>query len=225
MTSVPYEQPEGLQMYGELIAVHTIMRRGAALVVTALERLAGRQPVNVRTLVRVARWQAGFVRCHHAGEDDLFWPVLRRLFPDTAPVLDTLSAQHEALDAELATLSAAICRLGATNRAGDLDAMTAAAAGALPMANQVREALAAHLCAEEPVLQKLFPQVPDDDVRRLRAVIPAPRSGPDLVFGLMEHPTPAPGCDSMMTGVPKPLIWIRPLLLNRFRATRRALEG
>ena len=223
-------QPEGLRMYDELAAVHTIMRRGAVLSAAAIDHLASGSPLDVATLVRLVRWQAGFVHHHHESEDEQFWPVLRRLFPDDMAPLDALSTEHEILDVTLKTLSQAIDAIALTRRLKGTDAHAAAvglaATEALPAAEKLRDVLISHLDNEEPVLQKLFPQVPDADIRRLRAAIVAgaPRSGPHLVLGLLDDPTPAPGYNAMLQNFPRPVRWLRPLLVKRYWATKNALS-
>ena len=216
------EKSEGLKMYDELIAVHTIMRRGSELTADALERLAAGRPVDVRQLVRLARWQSDFVHHHHESEDELFWPVLRDLFPSVVAGLDALSAEHEKLDTELRTLSAAIAHLA--SKGADV---RAAAAAAAPSAVTVRDVLLGHLDTEEPVLEELFPQVPDADIIRLRKAIlaGAPRGGPDLVIGLLSEPVPAPGYATVFASFPAPVRLMKPLLLGKFHSTLKALAG
>lgn len=220
---------EGLRMYDELIAVHTIMRRGAELVASALERLATGERPSIAALVRVARWQAEFVHHHHASEDEQLWPVLRHLFPGAMASLDDLTAQHGQLDAELKALSAAIDYIEGARRLNGQAALAAAvgiaAMQAGPAAANVRDTLVAHLDAEEPVLRELFPQTPPAATRQLRkAVISgAPRSGRDLVLGLLEDPDPATGCKVMMRDLPRPVRLLRPVLLMRYAATKASL--
>jgi hypothetical protein len=108
----------------------------------------------------------------------------------------------------------------ATGAAASTDACTAAAAAA-----NVRDILAAHLDAEEPVLRELFPQTPPAEIRRLRKAIVdgAPRSGPDLVLGLLADPSPAPGHDEITQNFPAPVRLLRPLFRKRYQATKRSL--
>lgn len=214
-------QSEGLRMYDELIAVHTIMRRGAILTAAALHRLAQGGDVNVRTLVDVARWQAVFVHHHHQSEDELFWPVLRAQFPESVAALDGLTAEHDVLDTELQRLSKAIDAISANQSA----AADLARDEALPTAERVRDVLIGHLDTEEPALKVLFPQVPAADVVRLRKAIVAgsPRSGPDLVIGLLEDPTPAVGYDAMISNFPAPIRWLRPVLRRRYATRKKSL--
>jgi hemerythrin-like domain-containing protein len=218
--TAPAVRTEGSQMYDELIAVHTIMRRGAELTADAFARRAAGEPVGIKALVGTARWLVAFVHHHHASEDEQFWPVLRERFPDAVAALDGLTAEHHALDEELKGLTRAVDAL-ASGSAGDAAARGAAAAA------KVRDLLLRHLDAEEPALVDLMPQVPDAQITRLRQAIVdgAPKSGPDLVLGLLEDPDRPAGYDHMMGNFPPPVRWLRPLLLRRYRARRKALGG
>ncbi len=184
-------EPERLLLYYELVAVHDLLRLGAELVTSALERLAGGDPLNVGELVPVVRWQVEFLHRHHASEDELLWPMLRRVFPDDLATMDSLLVEHEALcrhgddlDAAMDALTAAVSDLSV----GDALAVAVglAALEGLPAAVSLRTALAAHLDSEESVLRRLLPQVPDADVGRLREAVVAgtPRSGPDTMSEL-----------------------------------------
>ncbi len=222
---------EGLRMYDELIAVHTIMLRGAELVASTLDRLAAGGRPGIPELVRVARWQAEFVHRHHASQDERFWPVLRHLFPDARARLDDLTAQHGQLDAELKALGAGIDYIDGTRRLAGRAALAAAVGAAAiqagPAAANVRDALVAHLDAAEPVLRELFAQTPPAAIRQLRKAIisGAPRSGPDLVLGLLADPGPATGREALTRHLPRPVRLLRPVLLMRYRATKASLGG
>jgi hypothetical protein len=240
MSAIPASPGEGARLYEELLAVHAIMRRGNALVAASFERLASGDPVDPAALVATTRWLTGFVHHHHRSEDALLWPVLREQFPEAVADLDRLTKEHEALDAELDLLTEAVDAIegalgagsgrgaGGRGRAQHANAVAVvgiAAVSGHPAAAKVRDILANHLAAEEPVLQELFPQVPDDSIVRLRKAIVdgAPRTGPHLVLGLMEDPDPVPGFAAMRGNLPAPLRWARPLLLNRYRTVVRSL--
>jgi hemerythrin-like domain-containing protein len=222
MTFTAHDDTEGLRLFDELLAVHTILRRGSAVVADALGALGAGRPVDVRTLVSVARWHSTFLHHHHQSEDELFWPLLRRLFPQAGEDLARLTAEHVDLDAELAVLADAIDQIGAGDgrRARDVAASTGHKA-----ALRARESLAAHLDDEEPVMRELFPQTPAADIVELRKAIvaAAPKAGPDLVLGLLVDPDPAPGYEIMLANFPPPVRWARPLLMRRYRIRRRAL--
>jgi hemerythrin-like domain-containing protein len=228
MTNFSPERAEGLRLYDELLAVHAILRRGSALLVESLGALEAGRSVHLGTLVAVARWHAAFLHHHHHSEDEQFWPLLRQLFPGSAEDLARLSAEHEELDAELKILSEAVDGIDAL-RGSAADRRAAARRIADCTAHLVavdcHNALVAHLDDEEPVLRTLFPQVPPDRIRRLRAAIvaAAPKSGPDLVLGLLSDPEPAPGYEDITQNFPAPVRWLRPVLLARYRSRRRAL--
>lgn len=207
-----------MSIYDELIAVHTIMRRSTVMTVTALERLTPGRPVT--PVVALIRWQAAFIHHHHQSEDDLFWPVLRELFPDAVATLDELTEQHHVLDTELTNLSAAADAIA--NSPG-----SAIAEPARAHAEKVRDVLSSHLDAEEPVLATLFPRTPEARIAELRKAIVAgaPRSGPDLVLGLLDDPEPAQGSALMRGNFPPPVRLLRPLLLRRYRARKQQLLG
>ncbi|MGC4936493.1 hemerythrin domain-containing protein [Kribbella sp. DT2] len=240
------DRTEGLRLYDELIAVHTIMRRSTALVVDALQALTAGRPVRVATLVKLIDWQAGFVHHHHESEDELFWPVLRARFPEVVAQLDALSIEHDKLDGALEHLSTEAAALrgapagrgtrgasGAEESRGaatDADSRGAPAgqtqaASLLPAALEVRDILAGHLDTEEPILHALFPDVPADEIITLRKAIVAgaPKAGPEWVLGLMENPTRAQGYDIMMANFPPPVRWLRPILLRSYAKARRSL--
>ncbi|GAB3814893.1 hemerythrin domain-containing protein [Kribbella italica] len=222
---------EGLRLYDELIAVHTIMRRSTALVVDALQALIDGRPVRVATLVKLIDWQAAFVHHHHESEDELFWPVLRGRFPEVVAQLDALSVEHDKLDGALEQLSTEAAALrGAPADLGLHGApagqgLQGRAASLLPSALEVRDVLAGHLDTEEPILRELFPDVPAGEIITLRKAIVAgaPKAGPEWVLGLMENPTRTQGYAIMMANFPPPVRWLRPILLRSYAKARRSL--
>jgi hemerythrin-like domain-containing protein len=228
MINASPDRAEGLRLYDELLAVHTILRRGSALLVESLGALKAGRPVHLGALVAVARWHTAFLHHHHHSEDEQFWPLLRELFPASVEDLSRLTAEHEELDAELKILGEAIDAIGALTgnaAARQVAARNVAERTAHSSAVVCHNALVAHLDDEEPVLRTLFPQVAPDRIRRLRAAIvaAAPKSGPDLVLGLLADPEPAPGYEHMIQNFPAPVRWLRPVLLARYRSRRRAL--
>ncbi|WP_162793826.1 hemerythrin domain-containing protein [Streptomyces paludis] len=229
MAVSPALRAERSRMYEELLVEHTIMRRGAALVVAGFTRLADGESVDVRTLIGTTRWLVDFVGGQHTSEVRLFWPVLRDLFPAAVAELDRGAAEHEALDAELHALRRSVDALAARQLGGGpavtLEVVSEAAMSGLPSAQRVQSLLAKHFDTEEPVLLGLIPRVPDRDVARLRGAIreAAPRTAPHLVFGLMEDPERLPGHTALMNNFPASVRWLRPVLLARYRSVKRAL--
>jgi hemerythrin-like domain-containing protein len=215
-------------LYEELLALHGIMRRGTALVAGSFTRLAAGDHVNLAALVSTSSWLAEFIHHHHRIEEDLLWPVLRELVPRAAADLNRLTTEHESLDAELEVLKTAAAIVGARDAKGNVNVMAAVGYAALagnPAAQKVQDILANHLASEEPVLEELFPKIPDGQVTRLRKVMVDGfhRGEPHLVLGLMAEPEPVRGYGELRADLPAPLRWKSPLLVNRYRAVAKSL--
>lgn len=230
MMAAPVTRRTGqARMYEEFLAVHTIMRRGTALVSESFERLVAGEPVDVKVLVGAARWLIEFAHRHQVSEDGQFWPVLRDRFPEAVAELDRVTAEHPAIDVELHALSRAVDAIDTPRLPGEREAVLVvvgqAVLSGLPALQGVQALLTRRFEEEEPVLLDLFPKVPDEDVPRLREAIVdgAPHVGPHLVFGLMEDPGPIPGYEVMTGNFPMPVRWMRPVLLARYRAIKKAL--
>ncbi|MFI6702792.1 hemerythrin domain-containing protein [Streptomyces sp. NPDC050509] len=229
MAVSPALRAERTRIHDELLAEHTLMRRGATLVTASLSALADGRPVDVRTLVGTARWLIEFVHGQRASESELLWPVLRELFPGPVAELEGTAVEREALDAELYTLARAVDAIAAREVTGGrgevLVVVGEAAMTGLPSAIRVLSILNRNLDEEEPVLLELFPRVPDREVPRLRSAIVhgGPRTGPHLVFGLLEDPDRVPGRTALLGSFPASVRWLRPVFLARYRSTKRAL--
>jgi hemerythrin-like domain-containing protein len=216
---------EGLRMYDELIAVHTVMRRGADLTVAALWQLSVRGRADVITALSTGQWFVEFVNHHHDSEDELLWPVLREEFPRQVVVLDSLSRQHEKLEQALFSLGERLRMLAGVGRLIDGSRFDEAVIAALADAEDLRISLAEHLAAEEPVLREMFPRIADEDVRRIRAAIvaSAPRRGSSLLLGLLRDPTPSVGHRALVSNLPITFRLLRPVLLLLYRHRIRRL--
>jgi hypothetical protein len=114
---------------------------------------------------------------------------------------------------------------GTGKEAGDPEGAAGSAREAAAAAANVRDTLATHFEEEEPVLRDLLPLTPPAEISRLRKAITdsARRSDPDLVLGLLDDPSPAPGHNSLKQNFPAPVNLLRPLLPRKYRATKRSL--
>src|ERR1700716_1144007 len=143
-------QSESDKIYDELIAAHTIMRRGVDLLRTALAR-APTAPVEVDSCVGGGRWLLEFVHQHQRTESDLFWQPLADASPTDIGELHDLTVQHIQIDRELDQLASRLDHLEAGREA--------AAAQALRDLDVVRQTLSDHLDEEESLLKALFPML------------------------------------------------------------------
>ncbi|WP_030751247.1 hemerythrin domain-containing protein [Streptomyces sp. NRRL F-5135] len=229
MAASPALEAERSRLGDELLAVHTIMRRGTALVSEAFARLAGGYSVDVKVLVNATRWLIAFIHGHHESAEQTLWPVLRDRFPERAVDLDLLTTEHQALEVELHALARVVDAIDIPQVPGEREAVLgivgAVALTGLPAVETVQTSMERHADAEEPVLLDLFPKVADEDVAQLRSAVfdGAPHAGPSLVFGLMGDPEPVAGYERIIDGFPVTVRWLRPVLRARYKAVKKAL--
>ncbi|NEB12366.1 hemerythrin domain-containing protein [Streptomyces coelicoflavus] len=224
--SDPAQSP-GARMYEEFVAIHAVLRRGTRLVVDAYERLADGHAVDTGTLVDAGRWLLAFTHAHHKAEDDLFWPVLQKLYPGAQAQLKELSDDHVVLDRRLHALEAALDDLETVTRDGTATRSPDGARAGAEAARQVHQVLDGHLTAEEAVVEGLFPGVPADDIDRLREafVQGSPRFGLHFMFGLLADPEPARGRNLLTENFPPQLRAAGPQMISRYEVSKQELRG
>ncbi|MFF4836404.1 hemerythrin domain-containing protein [Streptomyces sp. NPDC001315] len=223
-SQVPAE--EGARLFEELLAVHTVMTRGAQLIAGSFTRLAGGAAVDTKTLVTTTQWLVDFARRHQRSGDKLLWPVLRERFPLALRRLDRLT-EDDALNERIDELDGVIARIADERTVGGSVDWGHAMKEGTVSSHRIRDGLAEQLAVEETLLRGLFAKAPDEDIRSLRKAVRdgLPRTGPHLVFGLLEHPEPVPGRDRVHACFPQPVRWARGVLINKFRKTLRDLAA
>lgn len=110
-----------------MVTLHDALRRE----LERLARVAARTGDDPRRVLRAAAgWELfkRFLRVHHTTEDDVLWPVMRRVLagrPDDLALLDAMEAEHAAIDPLLAAVDAAVLDRdhGARRLADALDAL------------------------------------------------------------------------------------------------------
>ncbi len=216
-------QSESQRLYDEMIAVHTVVRRGAAMLKAALD-LPPATAVEVDTCVGLGRWLVGYIHQHQRNEADILWQPLAAASPADECELHDLTLQHIQIDRELDRLARRLERLTercTTPGRPDREAVVAASA-ALDAASRT---LVDHYDEEEALLKALFALLDEPVIRTLRAaaVSNAPFTRPDLVLGLMSDPTPTVGYAAMFSNIPFRTRALRPLLVARYHSSKRRL--
>ncbi|MEV7080903.1 hypothetical protein AB0N88_20585 [Streptomyces sp. NPDC093516] len=94
-------------------------------------------------------------------------------------------------------------------------------------AQRIRDCLNRKLALEELLLRGLLAKIPDEDVPVVREAVLGglQQSVPHLVFGMLEHPEPAPGRERVYEGFPPHVRWARGVLASKFRRTLRDLAS
>jgi iron-sulfur cluster repair protein YtfE (RIC family) len=92
----------------DMVVVHTALLREFRLAPAVVARASLAAGRSVEVADRHLGLLCDLLHHHHAGEDALLWPLLRARLPETAALLvDTVEAQHAALDESLHRVTAA----------------------------------------------------------------------------------------------------------------------
>lgn len=227
MPATPVPVTDGAPLYEELLAAHTVMTRGADLVSWAFTRLADGAAVDTQTLVATARWLIAFVRRHRDTESEHVWPLLRARCPDFVRSLDLLHEDDDALAEGLDALESVIERISEERRVGGSVSWGHAMREGTLASRRVGHGLREHLTVVQPLLEALFAQAGEDDLRTLgtAAAEGVLRGEPQLAFGFLEHPEPVPGRERVYAGFAPPVRWARGVLMHRFRRTLKDLAA
>jgi len=172
-----------------------------------------------RTLADLVLFGVAGLRFHHHVEDHEYWPALIAKGAD-GHLLEPLERDHRELDSLLDDLEARAGRL----RSAPTDA------GALASVAELLPGFGAHvgghLDKEEPVMFPMLEQyISNEEAHAMatRAARTAPKKGISwLMGGIVYSMTPAEA-DNFLSVFPKPIVWLQPLLLRRYRRNCRTL--
>lgn len=192
--------------------VHRMVRGFLRKVEAAVSNL-GRDPGRGKTMANLVLFGVNGLRFHHHVEDAEYWPVLVQKGADQA-ALEPLAAAHRELDPLLDDLEARARRLAAA----PTDASAAAALSELVpgFCAHVRQ----HLDQEEPIM---FPMLREHisnaeaHAMAARSAREAPREGLSWLMGGVTYAMTPEEQRTFLSAFPKPILWLRPLLLRRYR--------
>ncbi|MFE4547631.1 hemerythrin domain-containing protein [Streptomyces sp. NPDC056785] len=179
------------------------------------------------------------LRHHHQTEDDDLWPRITAKAPAAAQALESLTDEHDQLDAALDRLAGVAVPSGegvdgvpfATAGTGDGAASTGEAAVRAALhdaAVRVRDVVHDHLTHEEPVLfpalrEHVSPAEWQDFAQRVIATTP-PVAGHLMVGFLDEVGTPAE-VELVLAGLPEPVLPLVPAMRLQAAADLGVLRG
>jgi hypothetical protein len=192
--------------------VHRMIRGFMTKFPAAVSSTSG-DPRRAKAVANLLLFGVAGLRFHHHVEDDEYWPALVAKGADAA-ALEPLSAAHRELDPMLDHLESAARHLAAA----PTDAATATSIAELIPG--FVDHVSHHLDEEEPIM---FPMLrryitdPEAHTMAARAARKAPRDGlPWLIGGVSYAMTPVER-RNFLVAFPKPIIWLSPLLLRRYR--------
>jgi hemerythrin-like domain-containing protein len=166
-----------------------------------------------KTLAGLVSFGVAGLRFHHHVEDDEYWPALIAKGAD-ANLLEPLTGSHRDLDVVLNQVESVARRLTASPT--DTTAMAAVA----DLMAQFRDHVRQHLDEEEPIIFPLLEQyISDTEAHAMaaRAARNAPKKGISWIIGGVTYAMTPPEAENFLSAFPKPIIWLRPLLLRTYR--------
>jgi iron-sulfur cluster repair protein YtfE (RIC family) len=201
----------------DMLVVHTALLREFRLApaVVARASLAAGRSVDVAD--RHLGLLCDLLHHHHAGEDALLWPLLRARLPETAALLvDTVEAQHAALDESLHRVTAARSCWRDRRDAASRDAL-------VDELRTLHSLLSEHLDAEErtvlPVAATVLTEAEWHAIGEA-AVAAMPKSTLPLTFGMFAYEgDPEVVKDMLRTAPPLPRLLL-PRIAPRVYARR-----
>ncbi|MGH7733734.1 MAG: hemerythrin domain-containing protein [Gemmatimonadales bacterium] len=122
--------------------VHDALRRDLGRARRALVGQPYPEGARRAAIAGHVRWMMRFLHDHHSGEDRGLWPLLRRMAPDAAPLLDSMENDHARIADGIDVVEAAARRYAGTGSDETRTDLLAALAA-------LEEALLPHLLREE----------------------------------------------------------------------------
>jgi hemerythrin-like domain-containing protein len=174
---------------------------------------------RTRALAEAVAFAVEGTRFHHSVEDNDYWPAVIRNGADEA-ALRPLMDEHHDLDPILDQLDAQAKALH--NNPDDEHALSSTKT----LFGELADHLQAHLDHEEPIFFPLLAEyLPEKEGHRLavKAGKSAPRKGFSWIMAGATYAMRPREADEFLHSLPKPLMWLRPVLLGRYRKNCRLL--
>jgi hypothetical protein len=185
---------------------HGMHRRASTLLAEA----AVRPTVPLAVLTELREFLVANLRHHHETEDELLWPRIAAVAPETAAALAEISAEHVRLDAALVALAAA-----------DGPAIHDPAA-------VVRDLVHLHLEHEEPLLfPVLRDQLPPESWTAFaqQVIATSPPVAPHLLIAFFDQVGTPDEVALVLSGLPEQAREMVPMLREQGRLALAVLSG
>jgi hemerythrin-like domain-containing protein len=203
----------------EFTGIHSMIRGLVHLMDTSLSKARPANSQQMRVVAELGLFAVAGTRFHHQGEDTQYWPAVIANGADAA-AFDSLSAEHHELDPLLDNMDRASKSLKAEPT--DRRAFDALRQDFGPYRDHVLE----HLNNEEPIFFPLLDKfLPDDQAEVLARGMAksAPREGITWLMGGVEYGMTKEQAAEFLKPFPKPIVWLRPMFLRRYRKDCRVL--
>jgi hemerythrin-like domain-containing protein len=197
----------------EFTGIHNMIRGLIRLMESAISEAKPGDSKQMKVLSDFGLFAVAGTHFHHSGEDDYYWPAVVRNGAD-ASLLDPLVKEHHMIDPLLDETQRAFEAL----TPGPTDAQ--AIENCRVLVGRFKTDMLAHLDNEEPIFFPLLTRyMPDDESERLAAELAkkAPREGISWLMGGVEYGMTKEQSTEFLATFPKPIQWIRPLLLRKYK--------
>jgi len=197
----------------EFRGVHNMIRGLTRLMEAAVATAEPGDARQMKVLSDFGMFAVTGTHFHHSGEDDYYWPAIVRNGAD-ASLLEPLVEEHQLIDPLLDETQRAFEALG--RGAPDGQALEACRV----VVGRFKKDLLGHLDNEEPIFFPMLTKyMSDDESERLAAEISkkAPRRGISWLMGGVEYGMTEEQAAEFLASFPKPIQWMRPLLLSRYK--------
>ena len=197
----------------EFTGIHNMIRGLVRLMESAVSKAKPTDVKQMRVLADFGLFAVAGTHFHHSGEDDYYWPAVIRNGAD-ASLLDPLVKEHLGIDPLLDETQRAFEAL----KHGGSDAQAIERLRVL--VGRFKDDMLAHLDHEEPIFFPLLNQyMPDDESERLGTQLAkkAPRKGISWLIGGVEYGMTKEQSTEFMATFPKPIQWMRPSLLRKYK--------
>ncbi len=197
----------------EFTGIHNMIRGLLRLLESALSKATPGDAKQMKVLSDLGLFAVAGTHFHHTAEDDYYWPAVERNGAD-ASLLEPLVAEHHMIDPLLDESERAFAALN--NGSTDAESI----ASLKDLAGRFKDDMLTHLDHEEPVFFPLLAQyMPDDQSERLSAELAkkSPRKGLPWLMGGVEYGMTREQSAEFLATFPKPIQWIRPILLRKYR--------
>jgi len=197
----------------EFKGVHNMIRGLLKLLESAVSAAKPGDSKETKVLADLGLFTVAGAHFHHTTEDDYYWPAVERNGADAA-LLEPLVEEHRMIVPLLDETEKAFAALNA----GPLGSGSVES-----LRNQVsrfKGDMLRHLDNEEPIFFPLLAQyMPDDESEKMAAVLAkkAPRKGISWLMGGVEYGMTREQSTEFLATFPKPIQWIRPLFLRKYR--------
>jgi len=197
----------------EFTGLHNMIRGLLRLLSSAVSEAKPDNAKQIKVLCDFGLFSVHGSHFHHSTEDDYYWPAIERNGADPS-LLEPLVKEHHMIDPVLDETERAFETLqrGATGTQ-TLDSLRV-------QVGRFKDDMLSHLDHEEPIFFPLLTQyMPDDENARLAAELAkkAPRKGISWLMGGAEYGMTTDQFNEFLATFPKPIQWMRPLLLRKYR--------